>query len=189
MSDVPRRPFRRRRAPERRQRSNSGRGQAHWNDDIPGDWNKLHRLDEVGSYIGSHCKWKSGVYRLVGLAKPGVTTPAILDRICGRDETGRLYIGCSGKRSTLRSRLPKLVRSLQTPRSYKHSGEYSYVYNEEHNAGTLLRMHLLLSERFPINALAITWFYDPQCFITEGELLARYVKCFGEAPPLNRQHA
>jgi len=72
---------------------------------------------------------KAGIYRLVGLDDAGKL--ATLDRICGSDQTGTLYIGCEGKNFAIRSRLSKLVRSLREPRS-RGGG---YINNEEHNAG------------------------------------------------------
>jgi hypothetical protein len=150
---------------------------AHWNDGIPGSWSKLRRLDEVGSYVATYCSG-GGVYRLVALAEPGVSTPAILDRICGRDQTGTLYIGCA---DALGSRLSKLVRSLRRPKR-------EWVTNREHNAGYLLRRNTSPSLRFPTTKLAVTWSNHPRPLLAEGHLLLCYRAWFGEGPPLNRQH-
>jgi hypothetical protein len=57
---------------------------------------------------------QAGIYRLIGLDDAG--KPATLDRICGRDQTGTLYIGSEGKNFVgSGSRLSKLVRSLREP--------------------------------------------------------------------------
>jgi hypothetical protein len=150
-----------------------------WNEFVPGLWSRLYRLDQVGSYVARRCKAKSGVYRLVGLAEPGINAPATFDRICGRDQTGTLYIGCAGRRSTLPTRLQQLVRTL-SDRGRRRN-------NSEHSAGDLL-LHKLLSQQFPPNNLAVSWSYHTDAFIAENDLLRSYIRSFGEAPPLNRQH-
>ncbi len=126
----------------------------HWNDEIPGTWSGVYRLDQVGSYVSHHLESRRGVYRLIGLAEAGNSKPATIDRICGRDETGTLYVGCEGKNFAVRSRLSKLVRSLREPRR-------GSAFNSEHNAGLFLRRNWLLSSRFPPSKLAIAWCYDP----------------------------
>jgi len=144
---------------------------------FPGSW-YLYRLDQVGSYVSRYLEAKRGVYRLVGLAESGKSKPAIIDRICGRDVTGTLYIGCEGKNFAVRSRLTKLVRSLREPR-------HGSVYNAQHAAGLFLRRNYLLSTRFPKSKLAIAWCYDPNPYIAEGNLLVSYMDSLGESPPLN----
>jgi hypothetical protein len=147
----------------------------HWIRNISGTGlSELYRLDQVGSYVAKRCKRKSGVYRLVGLAEPGVNQPAILERVCGRDYSGTLYIGCA---DLIGYRLSQLVRSLREPRGC--------VYNTEHNAGALLRRNSLLSMRFPTSRLAVAWSYHSDYLISEESLLATYAKSFGELPPLN----
>jgi hypothetical protein len=158
---------------------------AHWNINVPGEWQRLHTLKQVGSYVSSfvrprNYRWlglnfDTGIYRLIGLDEG---KPASLHRICGTDETGTLYIGVGGK--NLRSRLSKLVRSLRAGR------------NEEHHAGARLRQHAQLSQRFPTNELALTWCYSANCHEAEkaeNSLRAVYLASFGELPPLNRSHS
>jgi hypothetical protein len=150
----------------------------HWNEEIPGVWCRLYRLNKVGSNIGSHIRAAAGVYRLVGLTDDlDATAPATLDRVCGRDQTGTLYIGHARR---LPNRLVPFVRSLKPPRGQRHR------LNSEHPAGKRL-LESILSNQFPTNRLAITWAYDPLCGIMESILFGRYLSSFGETPPLNRQ--
>jgi hypothetical protein len=150
---------------------------AHWNTSIPGRWRGPKTLDEVGSYASSFCGPYAGVYRLIGLDEDG--KPAVLDRICGRDRTGTLYIGCD-QNLGVRSRLSQLVRSLEENSGWKS-------LNREHNAGYRLRAHQTLSQRFSTSRLAITWCYIDQCRDGEAALLRAYYWSFGEDPPLNRR--
>jgi hypothetical protein len=150
----------------------------HWNDEIPGSWSGVYRLDQVGSYVSRYLESKRGVYRLIGLAEAGNSKPAVIDRICGRDETGTLYIGCEGKNFAVQSRPSKLVRSLRAPR-------HGNVFNNEHHAGHFLRRNFLLTSRFPPSKLAVAWCYDPNPYLAEGNLLVSYMESLGEAPPLN----
>jgi hypothetical protein len=142
---------------------------AHWNIDVPGEWVGPYTLEHLGSYVSSFCRPEAGIYRLIGLNDAG--KPATLDRICGSDRTGTLYVGCEGKNFAVRNRLSKLVRSLR-------AGDG--IYNDEHNAGARLRRHPKLSERFPISKLAITWCYSAECYLAERCLLDAYFASFGE---------
>jgi hypothetical protein len=148
----------------------------HWNVNVPGYWVGPYALGRVGSYVSSFCEDRSGVYRLIGLDDNG--KPAALDRLCARDTTGTLYIGAEGKTFADRSRLTKLVRSLQPPRSGR-------VYNDEHKAGRRLRSHPQLSERFPVQKLALTWSYCSTPEFAESALFETYFSSFGDLPPLN----
>jgi hypothetical protein len=147
-----------------------------WNEAVPGDWIGPHTLETLGSYVSSFCNDEPGVYRLIGLDDNG--RPAVLDRMCGLDETGTLYIGKEGKTFADRSRLTKLVRSLQVPR-------HGPVYNSEHNAGYRLRSHSFLSARFPPERVALTWCYSSSPGLAEGALFESYFDSFGDTPPLN----
>jgi hypothetical protein len=151
----------------------------HWNADLPGIWSSLVRPDEAGSYIAgfitSNC---GGVYRLVGLANPGINVPAKIDRVCGSDETGTLYIGRASSQRSLQLRLGTLFRTLNARKGIVYSG---------HSAAEFLRHHPLLSARFPLDRVAVTWSYDYYDTMAEQILFARYVRSFGEAPPLNLQ--
>ncbi|MBM3527315.1 MAG: hypothetical protein FJX62_04430 [Alphaproteobacteria bacterium] len=154
---------------------------APWNDDVPGRWIGPHTLKDVGSYVSKFCEPQAGIYRLIGLDNKG--KPAALDRICGCDRTGTLYIGREGKNFAVRSRLSKLVRALREPRG--SSGVR--IYNDEHNAGYRLRHHPMLSLRFPISKLALTWCYSAESKEAERCLLDFYFWSFGDTPPLNRE--
>jgi hypothetical protein len=151
----------------------------HWNEEIPGVWSDLVPLVEMGS-IFRRLQAETGVYRLVGLAEAGVNTPAIFNRMCGQDKTGTLYIGREGKNFAIRSRLSQLARSL---REKPRRG----LWNTEHSAGSRLRLHPTLSERFPVSKLAIAWCYDARHVYAERKLLDLYFWSFGDTPPLNRK--
>jgi hypothetical protein len=116
------------------------------------------------------------VYRLVALNAnvPGIV-PAALDRICGVDPTGTLYIGKS--RGSLRSRLASLVKTNLTG-----SG----------GSGGHRTMVRKLARQFAPRWRAISW----QMLVSadaatnrERELLRAYEERFGDLPPLNRSGA
>jgi hypothetical protein len=111
-----------------------------------------------------------GVYRLIGLADKGDTSkPATLNRVCGQDTTGTLYIG---EAKTLNARLNQLQRTaLRRQRS--------------HGAIRMLR-HTPLGKVFPEDQLAIALlFTDLTPKFVEGHLLEAYMSSFGDTPPLN----
>jgi hypothetical protein len=141
----------------------------HWNDEILGDWDRLRRIKNFGSYISRYVKTRSGVYRVVAVAEDTII-PVHLDRICGQDRTGTLYIG---RASRLRSRLQQLVRSvIERCRSSEHPACRRLKYPP-------------LSKRFHPNSLALTWCYESECQTAEYALLRAYRDSFGEKPPLN----
>jgi hypothetical protein len=114
-----------------------------------------------------------GVYILAGLTTEiGDPLPAAIDRICGQDANGVLYLG-EGK--SVAGRLGEIVGSLlkgtdksDAARRYHHS--------------------IKLRERFPLNKLAIAWCStDPPAWKSEERLMKAYVDEFGERPPLNAQ--
>jgi hypothetical protein len=154
----------------------------HWNKDVPGSWVGPHTLAAVGSYVSSLCKSLPGVYRLIALDDTGA--PATLQRMCGTDSTGTLYIGMEGRTFSDRSRLTKLVRSLRPPRGH---GRGVFIHNREHHAGYRLRRHQILSQKFPPEKLALTWCYSNQPALAEAALLDIYFDSFGDTPPLNRR--
>ena len=104
--------------------------------------------------------------------------PAKIDRVCGPDETGTLYIGRANDQRALQTRLGNLFRTLRARKGVAYSG---------HNAAEFLRHHPLLSARFPPDRLAVSWSYDHHDVMAEQILFGRYVRFFGEAPPLNLQ--
>jgi hypothetical protein len=123
-----------------------------------------------------------GVYRLIGLESPRAlrSTPngiprlalggcATINRACGQDTTGTLYIG---KGRPLSSRLDALRRSLR-------HGSF------DHGAPETLRYYLRLNQTFPPDQLAIAVFPCSNCEYVECDLLDVYINSFGEIPPLN----
>jgi hypothetical protein len=67
-------------------------------------WNEIcsemswHRHSLNGGYFSKKHHGRCGVYRLIGLATEGnIRVEATLDRVCGKDTTGTLYIGEAGR--------------------------------------------------------------------------------------------
>jgi hypothetical protein len=129
---------------------------------------RFHMAD--GGYFGKKHHGFCGVYRLVALETDGdLERPAPLNRLCGQDATGTLYIGQAGR---LNERLNQLRRSL-------HSGEGS------HQAITRLKSIPKLD--LPPSKLAIALLFTSTntCDVVEGDLLKAYMHEFGDTPPLN----
>ena len=114
---------------------------------------------------------RRGVYRLVALSNATSLTPAPLNRVCGTDETGTLYIGGSDK--PLKDRLGALVTTIRA--DYK---------GEPHRP-----LSKPLSARFPANLLAMSWEYNDDPWWREARLLMAYEQEFGERPPNNGQRS
>jgi hypothetical protein len=115
-----------------------------------------------------------GVYRLIGLASCRAAGDARnevagINRACGQDTTGTLYIG---RGRPLGSRLHALRRSLRRG-------------SPEHGAPETLRYYARLNQNFPPNKLAIAVLRCFKCEYAEGDLLDAYINSFGEIPPLN----
>jgi hypothetical protein len=129
---------------------------------------RTHLLD--GGYFATKHYGYCGVYRLVGLASEGdLTKPASLDRVCGKDTTGTLYIGHA---KSLHSRLNQLRRS-------------SSGHQSSHNAGR--PMNRTLRARFPSNKLAVAILSTGATTfrMIERDLIQAYMNSFGDTPPLN----
>jgi hypothetical protein len=94
-------------------RRDTGQPRPPWNQQVPGDWHSLRRVADVGSYIGDYVDYRGGCYRLIALADSQAMTPMILNRIAGCDETGTLYIGLGGWRSTVRFRCLRVSAFLR----------------------------------------------------------------------------
>jgi hypothetical protein len=111
-----------------------------------------------------------GVYRLIALdaSKSGIV-PASLDRVCGSDPTGTLYIGAAG---SLQGRLGDLVKT-NDPTKFKGGGHR--------------RLTMKLAECFSPQWRALVWEYADEPFEREGQLLRDYEGQFGERPPVNTQ--
>jgi predicted GIY-YIG superfamily endonuclease len=116
----------------------------------------------------------SGVYRLIALdaSMPGIV-PASLDRVCGIDSTGTLYIGVT---KSLRRRLASLVSRNRTNDPLSGSGHQF--------------MNAKLARRFAPRLRAISWQKLDSAEAAhrrEAELLRAYKARFGELPPMNGQ--
>jgi hypothetical protein len=140
-----------------------------------GKWSPLCRISETtwGKRWIDLCRnGTSGVYRLIALTDNRLdVVPAPLDRVCGIDPTGTLYIGAS---RSLRTRLGTLVRT----------------HDPSKMAGGHAVMSAKLRRRFPPERLAITWrCREPPEMVRnfETELIQDYQARFGELPPVNAQ--
>ncbi len=149
----------------------------HWNEEVPGIWSPARTVKGLGSSIGKHVRAKAGVYRLIALADVEQRTPMVINRVCGCDETGTLYIGVAAR--TLRLRLQQLMRSLRPPAAFR------FRRKPEHHVGDRIRSNRLLEKMLPRECLAVTWAYEKRPWTAEEELLSQYLASFGELPPLN----
>jgi hypothetical protein len=115
------------------------------------------------AYFGKKDHRYCGVYRLIGLATEGdLTRPATLNRLCGQDTTGTLYIG---QASSLDTRLNQLRQG-------------------SHNAIRMLRSVPLL--QFPSKRLAVAFLFTGLAARSvERDLIKAYMNSFGDTPPLN----
>jgi hypothetical protein len=119
----------------------------------------------------------NGVYRVF-------LPDAVIDRCCGKDPTGTLYIGHGGsgesRSSTLRNRIGDLV-----------TGTHHAISSRAHAA--------TVQQKFPKDCLAVQWSFTdgdrvdwkgeraPESIIAEAFLLSCYQDCFGELPPWNEK--
>jgi hypothetical protein len=112
----------------------------------------------------------SGIYWIVAANKLGQPIP--LQRVCGCDPDGILYVGRS---SRLRSRLQTLSAMLRTvdPRAAGHIAGLHYKANRS------------LRNRFPAKVLKFGFKHCANEKMAEDSKLRRYLKRFGEFPPLN----
>jgi hypothetical protein len=140
-------------------------------------WNDLCRelsweFHKIGSgYFSAKNHGGCGVYRLIALASEGdPTKPAVLNRVCGQDLTGTLYIG---EAKSLSNRLNQLRRSARS-----HRPESS------HGAIGMLRQIPILD--FPLNKLGVALLFTIQhTEMVERHLIHAYMNSFGDTPPLN----
>jgi hypothetical protein len=130
---------------------------------------EIHSIE--GGYFSAKNHGFCGVYRLIALASEGdLTRPATLNRLCGPDTTGTLYIGEAG---SLSNRLNQLRRSARS-----HRPERS------HGAIGMLRQIPLLD--YPSNKLGVGLLFTvPQTEMIERHLIHAYMNSFGDTPPLN----
>jgi hypothetical protein len=143
-------------------------------------WNRSQLLSAL--YKNKHLlpgtdasEW-SGVYRVF-------CKNTAIDRSCGRDQTGTLYIGMAGtgkqKWSILRTRIKDIIE-------------------QRHQAFTLWRVNDMVWRKFPWESLAVEWAFTgdrtdhkgervPAAVIAEGFLLGSYNDSYGEYPPWNQR--
>jgi len=118
----------------------------------------------------------SGVYRIYAQDKT-------INRLCGDDTTGTLYIGCAGTGrqnwSILRSRIKAIV-------DRDHHGLHNWNVIDK------------VQQQFPWNVLAVQWAYTGRSLDHKGDdvaeaefaeafLLGSYNEAFGELPPWNQR--
>jgi hypothetical protein len=117
----------------------------------------------------------SGVYRIFVPSK-------FIDRCCGKDPTGTLYLGRAGTKrnwSNLRTRIKAIIR-----------GGHHAIDNASYNKR--------IQEVFPAETLAVQWACfgkrillngkaEPAAELAEIWLLANYRDSFGEYPPWNEK--
>jgi hypothetical protein len=113
---------------------------------------------------------RAGVYRLVALRDDTTFVPMPLNRVCGVDDTGTIYIGQTDKQ--LIERLGALVKT----------------HRKDYRSSPHRRLSSTLAASFPSERLAFTWEYtSPPAWKREAELLSAYEHEFGELPPNNGQ--
>jgi hypothetical protein len=117
----------------------------------------------------------SGVYRIFFPNK-------IIDRFCGKDGTGTLYIGKAGTGAMSWSTLQTRIKAIA-------GGKHHATRNWSSN---------VIQQRYPWEDLAIEWAYTgmrtnyrgetiPAASLAEMWLLRCYNDSFGEYPPLNQK--
>jgi hypothetical protein len=112
---------------------------------LTGKWSPLRRIIEStpGKRWSDICRPDSpGVYRLIALDAdaPGIL-PTWLDRICGVDPTGTLYIGST---SSLRRRLASVVLRYRSRDLMSGGGSHAIMASK-------------LAKRFGPQQLAVSW--------------------------------
>ena len=117
----------------------------------------------------------SGVYRIF---LPDTT----IDRFCGKDPTGTLYIGLAGAGVMSRSILNTRIRS---------------IIKKEHHATNAWRYNDEIRKKYPWDALAVGWAFTRVVLNAKSKnvgpmqaeswLLNCYNDSFGEYPPLNQK--
>lgn len=132
------------------------------------NWSLYH---VSGGYFSARHHGFCGVYRLIALEVAGdLQRPAKLNRLCGQDPTGTLYIG---EASNLSSRLNQLRRSARKYRSER-----------SHGAISMLRQITRLD--YPEEKLGVAlMFTGRHTRSIERDLLNAYINSFGDTPPLN----
>ena len=142
----------------------------NWSDAYP-----LSLLKQKQHLLPSnHQSESSGVYRIFS---PNKT----IDRACGKDPTGTLYIGSAGTGARNWSILRTRIRS---------------IVNGQHNALCNWQVHEFVREAFPWHSLAVEWAFTGKRVDYNGDtirearraerwFLNSYNDSFGELPPWN----
>jgi hypothetical protein len=144
------------------------------------EWNGPYSLDQLKDkprYLPADytSQW-SGVYRIFA-------RDTAIDRCCGTDHTGTLYVGCAASRGRNWSILRTRIQS---------------ILNGAHHAMAKWSFSDLLRQKFPRESLAIEWAYTgmrvdytgksvPNVLLAEGWLLSSYNDSYGEYPPWNQK--
>jgi hypothetical protein len=131
------------------------------------DWRVLKADD---GYFDKKRFGYCGVYRLIGLATENALRIATIERTCGADVTGTLYLGEAG---WLNERLNQLRRSLGR--------------EDTHGASLMWRQSVALQSKFPTNKLGIGILFTGATMHgwIERDLIRAYLNTFGDTPPLN----
>jgi hypothetical protein len=132
------------------------------------DW-RMHSLDT--GYFSDKDYGRCGVYRLVALEAPrDLRKVATLNRVCGQDSTGTLYIGEAGNLAT---RMNQMRRTAKPRRS-------------ESSHGALSMLRRISRFDLPREKLGVAFMYTGRhTDSVERDLLHAYINSFGEMPPLN----
>ena len=112
-----------------------------------------------------------GIYYIIGVDKVGNVIP--INRICGTDTDGVLYIGESG---CIQDRIGYFIKTILP--NYKtdcHSGGKMYCCSEP------------IRIMFPKENLLVKYELCEDHVERELELIQNYIQKFGELPPLNSQ--
>jgi hypothetical protein len=127
----------------------------------------FHQVD--GGYFSAKNHGFCGVYRLIALASEGdLTKPAPLNRVCGQDTTGTLYIG---EARDLSQRLNQLRRSAD---------------RRERSHGAIGMLRQITKLDYPTEKLGIALLFTSRHTRgVERDLLHAYINSFGDTPPLN----
>lgn len=89
--------------------------ESEWFRCVEGFWSRIYLLDQVRG--ACKARPERGVYRLIAVKPDYKSMPMPLERICGPDMTGTLYIGREGRTFSNRSRPQQLARILLHPRT------------------------------------------------------------------------
>lgn len=130
------------------------------------DW-QLYLVDEKYFRRKHHGYW--GVYRLIGLEVDNdITRPVTLNRVCGQDKSGTLYIG---KSNFLNERLNAIQRT---------------AFRRERSHGAISMLRQIPKLGFLPNKLAVAlMFTEIKPRAVERDLISAYINSFGDTPPLN----